>query len=181
MTAILKAQADLLWFGGIGTYIKALPAKAMPMPATAPMTPFASMPASDRVKVIGEGANLGLTQKARIEAGLHGVRLNTDAIDNSAGVNSSDLEVNIKIALGAAEAAGKLTREDRNALSGGSMTDEVASARAAQQLSADVVYLADRSEERERFQLSGPADEHAGGVRPARPGGGVLPDAMHAC
>jgi glutamate dehydrogenase len=109
MTAILKAEADLLWFGGIGTYIK----------ATGESQAEAGDRANDairinapqlRVKVIGEGANLGITQKARIEAGLHGVRLNTDAIDNSAGVNSSDLEVNIKIALGAAEAAGKLTR-----------------------------------------------------------------------
>jgi glutamate dehydrogenase len=124
MTAILKAEADLLWFGGIGTYIK----------ATGESQAEAGDRANDairinapqlRVKVIGEGANLGITQKARIEAGLHGVRLNTDAIDNSAGVNSSDLEVNIKIALGAAEAAGKLTREDRNTLLV-DMTEEVA-------------------------------------------------------
>lgn len=124
MTAILKAEADLLWFGGIGTYIK----------ATGESQAEAGDRANDairinapelRVKVIGEGANLGITQKARIEAGLHGVRLNTDAIDNSAGVNSSDLEVNIKIALGAAEATGKLTREDRNTLLV-DMTEEVA-------------------------------------------------------
>ena len=57
-----------------------------------------------RCKVIGEGANLGMTQRGRIEAALHGVRLNTDAIDNSAGVNTSDVEVNIKIALGRADA-----------------------------------------------------------------------------
>lgn len=124
MTTILKAEADLLWFGGIGTYIK----------ATSESQAEAGDRANDairinapelRVKVIGEGANLGITQKSRIEAGLHGVRLNTDAIDNSAGVNSSDLEVNIKIALGAAEAAGKLTREDRNTLLV-EMTEEVA-------------------------------------------------------
>lgn len=124
MTAILKAQVDLLWFGGIGTYVS----------ASSESNADAGDRANDgiriravdlRARVIGEGANLGLTQKARIEAGLHGVRLNTDAIDNSAGVNSSDLEVNIKIALGAAEAAGRLTREDRNALLV-SMTDEVA-------------------------------------------------------
>ncbi|MCB1507919.1 MAG: NAD-glutamate dehydrogenase, partial [Hyphomicrobiaceae bacterium] len=78
-----------------------------------------------RVKVIGEGANLGVTQKARIEFGLAGGRCNSDAIDNSAGVNSSDMEVNIKIALGAAERAGRLTREDRNTLLA-SMTDDVA-------------------------------------------------------
>ncbi|GAB5510072.1 MAG: NAD-glutamate dehydrogenase [Hyphomicrobiales bacterium] len=124
MTAILKAEADLLWFGGIGTYIR----------ATSENNADAGDRANDairiaapqlRVKAIGEGANLGITQKARIEAGLHGVKLNTDAIDNSAGVNSSDLEVNIKIALGAAEQAQKLTRDDRNTLLV-SMTEEVA-------------------------------------------------------
>ncbi len=124
MTAILKADAELLWFGGIGTYIR----------ASGETNADAGDRANDairitapelRAKAIGEGANLGLTQRARIEAGLHGVRLNTDAIDNSAGVNSSDLEVNIKIALGAAEAAGKLSRDDRNTLLV-EMTDEVA-------------------------------------------------------
>ena len=69
-----------------------------------------------RCKVIGEGANLGMTQRGRIEAALAGVRLNTDAIDNSAGVNTSDVEVNIKIALsppvrdGAAHASRRATR-----------------------------------------------------------------------
>ena len=71
-----------------------------------------------RVKVIGEGANLGLTQKGRIEYARAGGRINTDAIDNSAGVNSSDLEVNIKIGLSAAEAAGKLRRDRAQRASG---------------------------------------------------------------
>ena len=83
------------------------------------------MPRELRVKVIGEGANLGLTQKARIEFALKGGRINTDAIDNSAGVNSSDIEVNIKIGLSRAEAAGRLTRADRNVFLA-AMTDEVA-------------------------------------------------------
>ena len=78
-----------------------------------------------RCKVIGEGANLGMTQRGRIEAALRGVRLNTDAIDNSAGVNTSDLEVNIKIALSRPVRAGKLTLEARNTLLA-EMTDEVA-------------------------------------------------------
>ncbi len=65
-------------------------------------------------KVIGEGANLALTQKARIEFALAGGRINTDAVDNSAGVNSSDIEVNIKIALASAERASKLDRPSRN-------------------------------------------------------------------
>ena len=122
--ALLKAEADLLWFGGIGTYIR----------ATTETDDDAGDRANDavritakelRVKVIGEGANLGLTQRARVEFALNGGRANTDAVDNSAGVNSSDVEVNIKITLGAAEVAGKLTRPARNKLLA-EMTDEVA-------------------------------------------------------
>ena len=75
--------------------------------------------------MIGEGANLGMTQRGRIEAALRGVRLNTDAIDNSAGVNTSDMEVNIKIALSIPVRDGRLTMEARNALLA-EMTDEVA-------------------------------------------------------
>ena len=74
-------------------------AKPTRRPAIAPTTRSASAGADLRCKVIGEGANLGMTQRGRIEAALRGVRLNTDAIDNSAGVNTSDIEVNIKIAL----------------------------------------------------------------------------------
>ena len=124
MHALLLAPADLLWFGGIGTYVK----------ATLEQNAEAGDRANDglrvdaselRVKVIGEGANLGLTQKARIEFALKGGRVNTDAIDNSAGVNSSDIEVNIKIGLSRAEAAGRLTRPERNVFLA-AMTDEVA-------------------------------------------------------
>ena len=64
-----------------------------------------------RCKVIGEGANLGMTQRGRIEAALRGVRLNTDAIDNSAGVNTSDMEVNIKIALSIPVRDGRLAMD----------------------------------------------------------------------
>ncbi|MEM1287964.1 MAG: NAD-glutamate dehydrogenase [Pseudomonadota bacterium] len=124
LTAILKANADLLWFGGIGTYIKA--SSESHLDAGDRANDAIRIDSGDlRVKAVGEGANLGITQRARIEAGLQGVCLNTDAIDNSAGVNSSDLEVNIKIAFGAAEASGKLTRESRNVLLA-DMTDEVA-------------------------------------------------------
>ena len=84
-------------------------AKATRRPATAPTTPIRVTGADLRCKVIGEGANLGMTQRGRIEAALAGVRLNTDAIDNSAGVNTSDVEVNIKIALSAPVRAGALT------------------------------------------------------------------------
>ncbi|MTI44062.1 glutamate dehydrogenase (NAD) [Roseibium hamelinense] len=124
MIAILKMDVDLLWFGGIGTYIR----------ATSETDADAGDRANDAIritapevgaKVIGEGANLGLTQLARIEFNKKGGRCNSDAIDNSAGVNSSDMEVNIKIALGAAVKAGKLTTESRNVLLA-EMTDEVA-------------------------------------------------------
>ena len=123
MNAILKARVDLLWFGGIGTYIR----------STSETDEQAGDRANDairitgsdiRAKVIGEGANLGATQLGRIEAAKNGVRLNTDAIDNSAGVNTSDVEVNIKIALSAPERDGKLDSGARVALLA-SMTDEV--------------------------------------------------------
>ena len=123
MQAILKAPADLLWFGGIGTYVR----------ATLETDEEAGDRANDavritgpelRAKVVGEGANLGLTQRGRIEAARAGVRLNTDAIDNSAGVNTSDVEVNIKIALMTPERDGRLSYTARNALLA-AMTDEV--------------------------------------------------------
>ena len=69
-----------------------------------------------RCKVVGEGANLGVTQRGRIEYALRGGRINTDAIDNSAGVDTSDHEVNIKILLGRRRAPGELTAKQRNAL-----------------------------------------------------------------
>jgi glutamate dehydrogenase len=124
MKAILKAKVDLLFFGGIGTYIR----------ASSESDDAAGDRANDAIritgadvgaKVIGEGANLGMTQRGRIEAALSGVRLNTDAIDNSAGVNTSDVEVNIKIALSAPVRSGALTLEARNTFLA-EMTDEVA-------------------------------------------------------
>ncbi len=98
MTAILKAPVDLLWFGGIGTYIKAAAETDAEVGDRA--NDAIRINGTDvRAKVIGEGANLGVTQKGRIAYALNGGRCNSDAIDNSAGVNSSDVEVNIKIAL----------------------------------------------------------------------------------
>ena len=79
-----------------------------------------------KAKVIGEGANLGVTQKARIEFALKGGRINTDAIDNSAGVNSSDIEVNIKIALGARRGSRASSRAPSRNVFLAAMTDEVA-------------------------------------------------------
>ncbi|HUI11988.1 MAG TPA: NAD-glutamate dehydrogenase [Xanthobacteraceae bacterium] len=122
--AVLKATVDLIYFGGIGTYVR----------AAAESDEAVGDRANDgiriagrdlRCKVIGEGANLGMTQRGRIEAAFHGVRLNTDAIDNSAGVNTSDMEVNIKIALSIPLRDGRLTMDGRNALLAG-MTDDVA-------------------------------------------------------
>lgn len=121
---ILKAKADLLWNGGIGTYVKAeLESHADVGDASNDAVRVNG--AELRVLVVGEGGNLGLTQKGRIEYGRTGGRLNTDAIDNSAGVDCSDHEVNIKIALAEAEHGGSLTREKRDRLLA-SMTDEVA-------------------------------------------------------
>lgn len=124
MTAILTMPVDLLWFGGIGTYVRAMDETDAEVGDRANDAHRVTASCL-RCLVIGEGANLGMTQKARIEAALHGVRLNTDAIDNSAGVNSSDVEVNIKIAMTTAEQRGLLTRPDRNAFLA-SMTSEVA-------------------------------------------------------
>lgn len=125
MTAILKAPVDLLWFGGIGTYIRA---STEGNDEVGDRANDAIRISADelRCKALGEGANLGMTQRARIESANRGIRLNTDAIDNSAGVNTSDVEVNIKIALGQAVSAGKLNEQNRNTLLA-SMTDEVAS------------------------------------------------------
>ncbi|HRX40380.1 MAG TPA: NAD-glutamate dehydrogenase, partial [Parvularculaceae bacterium] len=123
--AILASPVELLWFGGIGTYVKASSEDNTDVGDRA--TDALRINADDlRVKVIGEGANLGLTQKARIEFARAGGRLNTDAIDNSAGVDSSDHEVNIKILLADAIEHGDLKREERNPLLA-SMTEDVAS------------------------------------------------------
>jgi glutamate dehydrogenase len=124
MNAILKMPADLIWFGGIGTYVRAS-SETDDAVGDRANDPIRVTGAELKAKVIGEGANLGMTQRGRVEAALHGVRLNTDAIDNSAGVNTSDIEVNIKIALAPALRDGRLTRPDRNALLL-QMTDEVA-------------------------------------------------------
>ena len=124
MNAILKAPADLLFFGGIGTYVRAsseTDAAAGDRANDAVRVTGAEL----RAKVIGEGANLGMTQRARVEAAQLGVRLNTDAIDNSAGVNTSDLEVNLKIALAPPMRDGRLERPARNALLA-EMTEDVA-------------------------------------------------------
>ncbi len=122
--AMLAAEVELLWFGGIGTYVKASDESHADVGDRA--NESLRVDATElHAKVIGEGANLGVSQRGRIEYALHGGRLNTDSIDNSAGVDCSDHEVNIKILLGDVEAAGDMTRKQRDALLV-RMTEEVA-------------------------------------------------------
>ena len=110
---VLRADVDLLWNGGIGTYVK----------ASDETHGDVGDPGNDGVRVdadrlradvVGEGGNLGFTQRARVEYALNGGRINTDALDNSGGVDMSDHEVNLKILLDAAVAEGRLTPEERN-------------------------------------------------------------------
>ncbi|MDH7973523.1 NAD-glutamate dehydrogenase [Sphingomonas sp. AR_OL41] len=124
ISAILKSPVDLIWFGGIGTYVK----------ARAENNVAVGDPANDRLRVdaedlrataIGEGANLGVTQAGRIAFAAHGGRINTDFIDNSAGVDCSDNEVNIKIALNREMIEGRLAYDKRNKLLV-EMTEDVA-------------------------------------------------------
>lgn len=122
--AILAAPVDLLWNGGIGTYVKATPQSHAEVGDKA-NDAIRLNGRQLRARVIGEGGNLGLTQPGRVEAALAGVRVNTDAIDNSAGVDCSDHEVNIKILLDRVVAAGDLAVDQRNELLA-SMTDDVA-------------------------------------------------------
>ena len=124
--AILACESDLLYFGGIGTFIRAA-AENDAAVGDRSNDAIRITSAEVRAKVIGEGANLGMTQRARVECALRGVRLNTDFIDNSAGVNTSDQEVNIKIALRPAMQNGKLALADRNTLLA-TMSDDVARA-----------------------------------------------------
>ncbi|WP_420393900.1 NAD-glutamate dehydrogenase [Acuticoccus sp.] len=124
MRAILQAPVDLLWFGGIGTYVRAPHESNLDIGDRA--NDAIRISAHEvRAEVVGEGANLGVSHAGRIAYALAGGRINSDAIDNSAGVNTSDIEVNIKIALADAMRKEKLTREERNALLA-EMTDEVA-------------------------------------------------------
>ena len=123
MRAILKAPVDLLYFGGIGTYVKAA-SESHPEAGDRANDGWRIDAGEVRAKVIGEGANLGFTQRGRIEAALAGRRLNTDALDNSAGVDTSDHEVNIKIATAEAIERGLLAAAQRDPLLF-AMTDEV--------------------------------------------------------
>jgi glutamate dehydrogenase len=124
MKALLKAPVDLLWFGGIGTYIKAAAQTNLEVGDRA-NDAIRVNGADLYAKVVGEGANLGCTQLGRIEYAISGGRINTDAIDNSAGVDTSDHEVNLKILLSSPMRKGEMTPEARDDLLT-SMTDAVA-------------------------------------------------------
>jgi glutamate dehydrogenase len=142
LRAILLAPADLLYNGGIGTYVKAS------IESNAEVGDKANdairVDGRDlRVKVVGEGGNLGLTQRGRIEAALQGVILNTDAIDNSAGVDCSDHEVNIKIFVDRMVAAGKLDAAERAEFLA-SMTEEVARLVLEDNIDQNILLLNDR-------------------------------------
>ncbi|NEB81483.1 NAD-glutamate dehydrogenase [Streptomyces sp. SID14478] len=123
MKAILQAPVDLLWNGGIGTYVKSSVEANTDVGDKA--NDAIRVDGQDvRAKVIGEGGNLGATQLGRIEFARTGGKVNTDAIDNSAGVNTSDVEVNIKILLNGLVSEGDMTVKQRNKLLA-AMTDEV--------------------------------------------------------
>ncbi|HSL84442.1 MAG TPA: NAD-glutamate dehydrogenase, partial [Thermoanaerobaculia bacterium] len=128
--ALLRSKSDLRWFGGIGTVVKA--SGATNPQAGERVNDAVRVDASElRCRVVGEGANLGITQRGRIEFSLQGGpggaggKINTDAIDNSGGVDTSDHEVNIKVLLGDAVREGRLALEERNGLLA-EMTEEVA-------------------------------------------------------
>ncbi len=122
--AVLRAPVELLWNGGIGTYVKAAD-ETHGEAGDAANDPVRVDAHELRCQVIGEGGNLGLTQRARVSFALAGGRLNTDALDNSAGVDMSDHEVNLKILLYPMLSAGEIGLEERNRLLA-SMTDAVA-------------------------------------------------------
>lgn len=124
ISAALKAPVDLLWNGGIGTYVKSSQESNADVGDRA-NNALRVNGADLRCKIVGEGGNLGFTQKGRIEAAQNGVLINTDFIDNSAGVDTSDHEVNIKILLNGEVQKGSLKLAERNKLLA-SMTDEVA-------------------------------------------------------
>jgi glutamate dehydrogenase len=165
--AILRAPADLLWNGGIGTYVK----------ASSEVHADAGDKANDavrvdgkelRCRVVGEGGNLGLTQRGRIEYALGGGRVNTDAIDNAGGVNCSDQEVNIKILLDAIVADGDLTSKQRDELLEG-MTDAVA------ELVLGGSYRQTQALSLARAQAPGMLDQHDRLIRSLEQGGKLDP------
>ncbi|HEU5143503.1 MAG TPA: NAD-glutamate dehydrogenase domain-containing protein, partial [Solirubrobacterales bacterium] len=156
--ALLRAPVDLLWNGGIGTYVKARSERHAEVGDRA--NDAVRVDAEDlRARVVGEGGNLGFTQRARVAYALGGGRIFMDAIDNSAGVDCSDHEVNIKILLDAIVADGDLTGKQRNELLA-EMTDEVATLvlrdnyDQAQALTSSATQAASMAEVHERYVRS---------------------------
>ena len=156
--ALLQAPVDLLWNGGIGTYVKARNERHAEVGDRA--NDAVRVDAEDlRARVVGEGGNLGFTQRARIAYALGGGRIFMDAIDNSAGVDCSDHEVNIKILLDAIVAEGDLTGKQRNELLA-EMTDEVSALvlrdnyGQAQALTSSATQAASMAEVHERYVRS---------------------------
>jgi glutamate dehydrogenase len=151
ISAILRAPVDLLWNGGIGTYVKAT-AESHSDVGDKANDALRVNAAELRCKVIGEGGNLGFTQLARIEFALNGGLVNTDFIDNSAGVDTSDHEVNIKILLDQVVRDGELTDKQRNQVFT-SMTDEVADLVLRDNYAQNVVLAATRSQAVEMLHI----------------------------
>ncbi|GAA3241549.1 NAD-glutamate dehydrogenase [Nonomuraea helvata] len=151
ISAILRAPVDLLWNGGIGTYVKASSESHADVGDKA--NDVLRVNAAElRCKVIGEGGNLGFTQLGRIEFALNGGLVNTDFIDNSAGVDTSDHEVNIKILLDQVVRDGELTDKQRNQVFT-SMTDEVADLVLRDNYAQNVVLAATRSQAVEMLHI----------------------------
>jgi glutamate dehydrogenase len=151
MHAILLAPVDLLWNGGIGTYVKAATETHADVGDKA--NDAVRVDGGElRVKVVGEGGNLGLTQRGRIEFARAGGKVNTDALDNSAGVDCSDHEVNIKILLDQLVVDGTLAQEQRNELLA-EMTDEVAHLVLADNYSQNAVLGVSRAHAKEMLTV----------------------------
>ncbi len=169
INAILKSPVDLMWFGGIGTYIKA--SSQTHAQVGDPANDSLRADACDlSAKVIGEGANLAITQAGRIEFAEHGGRINTDFIDNSAGVDCSDNEVNIKIPLNREMREGRLTLDKRNSLLV-RMTNDVSELVLEDNRLQTLALSIAESGGPQASSRSGPDDRDPRGVGPARPQG----------
>ena len=142
--AVLGAPVDLLYFGGIGTYVRASTEDDAAIDDRA--NADVRVPATDvRARVVGEGANLAMTQRSRVELARRGSRVNMDAIDNAAGVDCSDHEVNVKILLADAERDGRIDRPERDALLAAHADDVVAAVLADCAAQSDALDRAERA------------------------------------
>ena len=168
ISAALAAPVDLLWNGGIGTYVKAETETNAEVGDKA-NDGLRVNGAQLRARCVGEGGNLGLTQLGRIEYATCGGKINTDFIDNSAGVDTSDHEVNIKVLLAPDVAAGRLTTEARDALLA-SMTDDVAGLVLAHNVSQNLALANAEAQAPSMARVHGEWIDPAGGAGADRPG-----------